>query len=207
MAARNNKPPVDYAAELQKCFDQWDYLKTYGGSDPFYSDGDNMNLVRNHIFNVKRKIEENLLPEQYPDIYHRETPHETDRSYMARADEIRTNAKKTLELYKADSDYQFLCRHVPRLTEKQKKEASVGYVILYAPGLEDAINKDDLITMRRHEHAENYLDSFRSCAVRIRKMKPPENEQMNLFADYSDDTNMRTTSIGRTSIKQAQTSQ
>ncbi len=184
--ARTKKPPVDYAAELQQSFDRWEYLNTYGGSDPYWSDGDNMNLARNHIISGKMQVEENLPPEQYPEVYYRETPPETDRDYMSRADEIRINAKNSLELYKADPDYQFLCRRVSRLTAKQKKDSSIENVINYAYVLEMAIENDDLITMRRHERPDGYLDSFHSCAVNVRGLKPPENEQMNLFSDYSD---------------------
>jgi hypothetical protein len=40
--------------------------------------------------------------------------------------------------------------------------------------------------MRRHEVASRYSDSFSTCAERVRNLKPPENEQMMLFADYGD---------------------
>ncbi len=185
--AKTKKEP-DYAAELQKSFEWWDSLKTRGGSDPFYSDGSNMNGVRGHIISYKMRIEQSMTPEQYPEVYYRETPPEVDREYMARADEIRANAKKTLEAYKADPDYQFLCKRVPHLTERQKKDAHTGYVLGYVPGLADAISKDDLITMRRHEDASRNLDSFSSCAGRVRNLKPPENEQMSIFADYGHDS-------------------
>lgn len=48
------KEKEDFSAELVKSFERWEHLKEYGGSDPFYSDGVNMNLVRNHI--VERRI-------------------------------------------------------------------------------------------------------------------------------------------------------
>ena len=128
-----------------------------------------------------------MTQEQYPAIYYRETPPETDRDYMARSDEIRGNAIKSLEVYKADSDYQFLCRRITRLTDRQQKETHINAVLGYVSGLEKAINDGDLITMRRHERAAGYIDSFSGCASRVRNVKPPENEQMSLFADYSDD--------------------
>jgi len=181
------KKQEDYAATLQNSFARWEYIKTHGDSDPFWADGVNMNLVRNHIFHDKRKIEETMTPEQYPDIYFRDTPPEVDQDYMARADEIRSNAQKSLEVYKSDPDFQYLCRRATRLTERQKKDTSIINVIGYAVGLEKAIKNDDLITMRRHEFADRYIDSFSSCASRVRDYKPPENEQLNLFADYSDD--------------------
>jgi len=65
------------------------------------------------------------------------------------------------------------------------KETYIEAVLGYVSGLENAITKDDLITMRWHERASGYIDSFSTCVERIHNLKP-ENEQMNLFADYSD---------------------
>jgi len=53
--------------------------------------------------------------------------------------------------------------------------------------LEEAIEKNDLIAMRRHERPEGYIKSFVDCAARVRSIKPPENEQMNLFTDYNSE--------------------
>jgi hypothetical protein len=105
---------------------------------------------------------------------------------MARVDDIRVNAIKTLEVYKADPDYQFLCRRAPRLTERQRKDTYVDSVIGSVIWLEAAIEKGDLVTMRRHEQASSDIDSFSRCAERVRSHKLPENEQMTLFDDYSD---------------------
>ena len=44
--------------ELEKAYAQWESLYLQGGSDPFYADGVNLNLVRNHILYFKRQIEE-----------------------------------------------------------------------------------------------------------------------------------------------------
>ena len=185
--AKRKKQQEDYPAELQKSFERWEQLRVDGGSDPFYADGSNMNLVRNHILIGKRRIEETMTPEEYPKVYYRETPPEMNQDYMARVDEIRANAKKSLEIYKKDPEYIFICGRYERLTPKQKKETCIDAVIGYVSGLGNAINKGDLITMRRHEVASRYSDSFSTCAERIRNLKLPENEQMILFDDYSDD--------------------
>lgn len=44
--------------KLAKAYDQWENLQKQGGSDPFYPDGVNLNLVRNHILYYKQRIEE-----------------------------------------------------------------------------------------------------------------------------------------------------
>lgn len=147
----------------------------------------NLNLVRNHIISYKRKIEETTAPDEFPEIYHRSLPPEIEQGYMARADEIRENAKVSLARYRADPDYQYLCSRIDTLPPKDVKDTSIGNVIGYAQVLENAINKDDLITMRRHENAENYLSSFISCAQKVKSLKPPENEQISFFYSYDDE--------------------
>src|SRR3990170_2784410 len=51
MAKRQKAPTVP---ELQKAirerYKRWGKLKRKGGTDPFWPDGTNMNLVRNHVF-------------------------------------------------------------------------------------------------------------------------------------------------------------
>ena len=44
---------VDYGAELENLYKRWDYLYEHGGSDPFWSDGTNLSLLRTHIINCK----------------------------------------------------------------------------------------------------------------------------------------------------------
>jgi hypothetical protein len=171
----------DYAAELQKSFDRWDDIKINGCSDPFHTDGTNLRLVRNHIIVGKRYIEENMPPEQYPKIYYRETPPETDQNYMARVDEIQAGAKKSLELYKNDTDYKLLLNIINSMSDKLKKETSICAVLGYVSNLEKAISCNDLITMRRHERANRYMGSFASCVERIYSLNPPQYEQLSLI--------------------------
>ncbi len=45
-------------AMLIDSFVRWEYIRTYGCQDPFYPDGENMNLIRNHIIYGKNRLEE-----------------------------------------------------------------------------------------------------------------------------------------------------
>lgn len=173
MSKREREP--DYAAELEKSFQLWDKLYTKGGSDPFWSDGVNLNLVRNHIIGYKEQLaarENTLLG--LPDIYYRETPPEVDKDYMARPDEIRANARKAMEIIDADENLKFIREQSASLSEQQIKRWCIPAIINYAENLRRAIAEDDLITMRRYEHPDGYLDSFKTAA---RKIKNPEGEQ------------------------------
>jgi len=175
------KQQVDYTAELQKDHDRWAHLYEHGGHDPFWSDGCNLMLVRNHILNDRRHIEETMSPEDYPEIYYKEIPPEVDRDYMARKDEIRAAAKVSLARYKADPNYQYIRRHRDDYSPKTLKKLCVDAVLGYVTGLEHAIAKDDLVSMRRDENPESDLRAFAECVHRMRET-PVEEVQMTLFS-------------------------
>ena len=179
------KVQEDYGKSLLESYAQWRHLYENGGQDPGWPDGVNINLVRNHIIYYKKQIDENMTLEGYPEAYHWGLPPLVPSDYMARPDEIREAARVSLARYLADPDYQFLCARVDSLDPKQANKISIHNVIGYAAGLETAIQKDDLVTMRRHRIADSYLSSFVSCAQRVRDLKPPD--QMDLNWRYEDD--------------------
>ena len=177
--------PENLLEELKKAYAQWESLYKQGGSDPFYPDGVNLNLVRNHILYFKRQIEETQPLYKNTEVYRRELPPQVEDGYMARAKEIRDNAKTTLTAYKTDPYYQYLLHHWEELDDVGLKKTSIRPVLNYAQALEIAIQEDDLVTMRRHERAERYLDSFRACAEKVRDVL--ENQELNLFALAAQD--------------------
>lgn len=177
----------DLVAQLQERFRCWDALCEYGGSDPFYADGVNMNLVRNHIIYYKRQIKEQYGDGELPEIYHRPTPPEVDNDYVARSDEIRTAAKAVLAEYLADPHYKFLKSHALMLDAAQTKSTSIKNVLGYATALEQAVADDDLITMRRHLNSSSYLQSFAECEERVRKALAEPQTQLSLFSMLCDE--------------------
>lgn len=167
--------------ELKERYEHWEHLLKYGGQDPFWEDGSNMNLVRNHIINIKRQMEEQGIQSELLD---KETPSEVDVKYMARADEIRKNAKRALSEYKANKDYQYLLNAIGILNDRQREQTSINYVVGYCRGLESHIASDDLVAMRRHESYERYLESFRDCRKKVEnilKEKEKPGEQISIM--------------------------
>lgn len=158
-----NKRTEELGKNIRDSFARWNYIYQNGAGDPFWEDGVNLELVRNHIIYDKRRCEEELLPEQYPPEYHMELPPVVDRLYMARVDEIKEHAAHSLEVYIGDANYQYLKENLHRLTEKQKDAIHVSNVLRYVTGLKDSINGDRLVEMRRHEKPEIYQESFREC--------------------------------------------
>lgn len=171
--AKKAKTPQEllYSYE-EKIFDsrkRWDYLKKNGGSSPFYADGCDLNLVRNHMIYyqhlMKEICRENKL--SLPDSFYIDLPPLMDDSYMARAEEIRVHAKESLSLYMADENYLFIKKHACDVDEKTAKTFCIQAVLGYVRGLTTAIAEDNLIIMRCHENNERYMESFSECRKKI----------------------------------------
>ena len=179
----SRKHETDYAAELENNYARWDKVFTEGGSDPFWSDGANLSLIRSQILYCKEQLakQENSLF-SLPEVYYRETPPEIDPNYMARPDEIRENARKAMEIIDADENLKFVREQFPSLSEQQRKRWCLSAIINYAENLRQAIAADDLLTMRLYEHLDRYLESFESAANKIRN-----NETTRLVDFESED--------------------
>ena len=79
-------------AALEKSFARWKLLFDFGGSDPFWSDGANMLLVRNHIEYYKSELQKMCGEGLLPKIWHKPTPPEMPYDYMARKEELLAKA-------------------------------------------------------------------------------------------------------------------
>jgi hypothetical protein len=162
------KQPADHAAALEKAFVRWDDIRENGCNDPFWPDGVNLNLVRNHIIHHRMQLEETPTLFGFPEIYNREVPPEVDPMYVARADEIRAAARASLEAYRADPGYQFILARRDEIPPKAREKMLAGYALNTVAGLERAIAEDILVSMRRHEQPDSALATFESCAGQIR---------------------------------------
>ncbi len=164
---------AESAAEIRRELERWKYLQEHGGSDPFWPDGCNMNLVRNHVIYAKRKCEDMLMPEQYPEEYYLATPPEVDNDFMARKEEIAAHARTALSIYKKNQDYLFLLESISRLDTKNADKTHIGSVLNCVNALESAIENGEYPVMRRHERSDCYLNnlnSFRSCRAQVEKI-------------------------------------
>lgn len=171
---------------LSQAFAHWEDLYANGGCDPFYPDGVNLNLVRNHILYYKREIENQMpLAALYLEEYARPTPPEVASSYMANPDEIRHGATSALAVYTANEHCQFLREQRGLLSPAARKATCIDAVLGYAESLARAIADDDLVTMRRAQRTDIYLSSFADCAEKVRALlvgQPLPTEEEDLEA-------------------------
>lgn len=166
------KKEHNWEEELRKSYQNWEYLRQFGGQDPGWPDGVNMNLVRNHIIYEKRMLIESR-PDRLPDVYFRETPPEVDSNFMARKKEIRENALNTLHMLETHPDYKYLFTKLNDVSDIQKELLSP---IRIARILKEAIDAGDYVTMRRYEKAERYVELLERNTEAVRNLMLPERQ-------------------------------
>lgn len=176
--------------QLRDSYVRWNALKEEGGSDPFWPDGTNMNLVRNHILWTRKQCEEFLSEEDYPEEYYLDLPPEVDANYMANEAELRESARKSLKIYRSSAAYQYLLKNAGKAAPALQKEICLKPVLNYISGLETATNTNDLVTMRRHRNPFGYLESIERCAKKLKEglaAKKTEPIQLSFFDLMEDE--------------------
>ena len=152
-------------AEIQGNRRRYEELKIHGGADPFWPDGVNMNLCRNHVLYLRKRIEIELEPADYPEEYYLEIPEKVDGDYMANPDGIRKEAKAALEVLKENQDFRYLRG---KLSPDLDKEAGQCMnPVRYVLGMEDAIRRNDLVVMRRCRDPEYYVKYLRDSRKKL----------------------------------------
>lgn len=95
--------------DIEKEFESWDYIKRNGCGDPYWADGVNMNLVRNHIINGYKKLDalqgtpvqlDMFGGGQGVDRTRRPVPPLVSDRYMANAEKIIRRAKALVKTVK-----------------------------------------------------------------------------------------------------------
>ena len=154
--------------EIRDSRKRYEDLRVHGGSDPFWSDGANMNLCRNHVMYFRKQVETELDPENYPEEYFLEIPAEVSVHYMADPDGIRSRSTAALEVLKENQDFQYLRSKLSGDLDKETSQCMnpVRYVL----GMEDAIRRDDLVVMRRCQDPEYYVKYLRESRKKLDKI-------------------------------------
>lgn len=176
----SNKTDI-YAEELKNYFDRWEKAYNYGSAEPFWADGMHLNIIRNHIKDIKKKIENEIGFDDrfsYPDIYHKETPPELDNNYMAIPLRILDRGIQLVEMFENNADYQYIVNNIDKVFPKgQETEASQTLSIPLIPTLQlrnyrKVIESGNIVEIRRKFYfmnVEEQLKDIKDIADKFRE--------------------------------------
>ncbi len=181
MAKKSRKDPIEELyAELEQAYEHWQYLYENGGSDPFWPDGVNLNLVRNHILYYKGEIQKIPGAEQR-EILLRDIPKEVSNGYMADPQGILQRAESALRKIKENPDFCYIREHISYMNPETVERMHLNAMMQRLSALECAIRENDYVTMRRILQVSYEDDYYAEKAEAIRNLQPEENEQLSLF--------------------------
>ncbi len=155
----------ELGAKIRNERNEYEKLRVHGGQDPFWSDGVNMNLCRNHVIYLRKRIENELDPGDYPEEYFSELPDEMDVNYMANPNGIRKKATVVLKTLKENADFVYLSGKYSGDPNKETRQCM--NVVRYILGLEESVRNDDLIEMRRCQSLEYYVKYLRDSRKKL----------------------------------------
>lgn len=145
--------------ELRKSFEMWNELKNNGGKDPGWSDGMNMNLIRNHILYYKDQLLKKQ-PENLPEV---------DSNYMANKEKICAYAMELLRFISVNSDFLYIVSRKEELDGQKDEDSQLIGVIRAVASLEDAFLKKDYVVMRRILRSRSLEFELHNCAEKMKK--------------------------------------
>lgn len=88
--------------DIVREIEQWKILREYGCQDPFWPDGTNMNLTRQHVIYAKERLKELIPDGNLPEEYYLPTPPVVDNNYLAPKGEYFDRRKKSIERVPGD---------------------------------------------------------------------------------------------------------
>ena len=180
MARKQRNRKEQLAEVILESHEQWKRLWENGGSDPFWADGVNLNLVRNHIIYGCKLCEEELQEGDYPEEYYLPLPEKVPPNYMVKSDEIRRKASERMRSIKENPDYM-------EIFKKSKKSQKEVNIIKYISGYSQSISEDDLIAMRRFVHwdfsgmMQEAKQGLKEAALDTKIEKPLPEGQLSIF--------------------------
>lgn len=107
MVKKYTKPTTEQEIEqlrkdIVQEIEHWKNLRKYGCQDPFWPDGMNMNLTRNHVIYDKERLKELIPDGNLPEEYYLPTPPKVDNIYLAPKGEYFDRRKKSIERMPGD---------------------------------------------------------------------------------------------------------
>lgn len=177
------KPPGAWEQEFVRQSYEWEKVYAYGDAAGMCTDGVILNRIRKELLEIKKNLDVKGADERWT------IPPEVSKSFMACADEIRTQAQCAVQEYLAMEEYRYMQAVLPKLTPKQKKGTCAMEVSGKVMGLADALAEDNLVVLREYGSPGMLTDLIVETAKKLQglPLKPetvPEKKQEDQQEDW-----------------------
>lgn len=160
---RNQK--LEYA--LRADYMKWDNVNTVGSSSPIWTDGRDLNFIRNRIIVDRKRMEEISF---FPECYFWEIPEVKPLTYMVRPEEIKSQAETALKEIMSDENYHYVYWCLRMISKEQQMETGAAEILSMVEKLENGIKVNDYLIMKRYCDFENVKKKSLVCRHLMEEM-------------------------------------
>ena len=173
------KSPGAWEQEFVRLSYEWEKVYAYGDAAGMCTDGVILNRIRKELLEIRKKLDVKGADERLT------IPPEVPKSFMACADEIRTQAQCAVQEYLAMEEFRYMQAVLPKLTPKQKK----GTRVMEVSGKVMGLAEDNLVVLREYGSPGMLTGLIVETAKKLQglPLKPavvPENQQENQQEDW-----------------------
>lgn len=137
-------PPEAWEQEFFRLSYEWEKIYAYGDMDSMCTDGIILNQIRQELLRIKKKLED------LETVTECKIPPEMEAGYMAKAEQIRTQAQTAVQEYLALEEYRYVLVSLPKMTRKQKQETHAREIFGKVQSLVNALAEDNLVVLREY---------------------------------------------------------
>lgn len=143
---------------------EWQYVKEHGTASVIWSDGTELNFIREKIIQLKKKLE------NVAGLEVEETPPRMSELFMVNPGKIEEEAKEALKIYESDENYRYIISQRNRLPEQYREQTGVDGILEQTGKLQQAVYYHRYISMKKYLDKRKFRQMFAECRNRMESL-------------------------------------
>lgn len=143
---------------------EWQYVKEHGTASVIWSDGTELNFIREKIIQLKKKLE------NVAGLEVEETPPRMSELFMVNPEKIEEEAKEALKIYESDENYRYIISQRNRLPEQYREQTGVDGILEQTGKLQQAVYYHRYISMKKYLDKRKFRQMFAECRNRMESL-------------------------------------
>lgn len=143
---------------------EWEYVKEHGSSSIIWSDGRELNFIREKLLRLKEELEEKSWTE-IPKV-----PPKMSELFMVNPEAIEKEAKEALQAYEEDENYRYLLMNKNRLPEEYREQSGADGILEQINKLRTALYYHRYTNMKRYLNQKHYKNMLEECKRNVEEL-------------------------------------
>lgn len=143
---------------------EWQYVKEHGSASVIWSDGRELNFIRDKIIRLKEKLED------VADLEVEETPPRMSELFMVNPGKIEEEAKEALKIYESDKNFRYIISQRSRLPEQYREQTGVDGILEQIGKFQRAVFYHRYISMKKYLDKRKFKQIFAECRNQMESM-------------------------------------